>query len=255
MRRKKYPILEFDPERTAVIEPTEVFQPLAISKHCVMCYYKDIVERMAAENHAEMVFLEKGVYGTNPFYQLEHQGQPVVFFNPIIGAATGAAFMEIAIALGCRKFIACGSAGVLDREIPVGAFVIPDAVVRDEGTSYHYLPAGREIPADPGPIAALESTLNSHGEAYRIGKVWTTDGLFRETRPKVALRKREGCLAVDMEAAALYAVARYRQVPLGYLLSGGDDVSGPEWDRRSDQPRISIPEKLFRLSVEACLKL
>lgn len=255
MRRKKYPILEFDPERRAVIEPTELFKPIDIAEHCVMCYYKDIVERMAAENNAKLVFLEKGVYGTNPYYQFEHEGLPVVFFNPIVGAAAGAAFMEIAIALGCRKFIACGSAGVIDRDIAVGEFVIPNAAVRDEGTSYHYVPAAREIDAEPGPIAALESTLKKHGESYRIGKVWTTDGLFRETRPRIALRKREGCLAVDMEAAALYAVALYRQVPLGYLLSGGDDVSGQDWDRRSDHPRLSIPEKLFWLSIEACLQL
>jgi len=255
MRRRKYPILEFDPERRAVIEASELFEPLGISEHCVMCYYKDVVERIAAEQNAKMVFLEKGVYGTNPYYQFEHQGRPVVFFNPIVGASVGAAFLEIAIAIGCRKFIACGSAGVLDRAIAVGEFVIPNAAVRDEGTSYHYLPAARQVDADPGPIAAIESTLKSHGEPYRIGKIWTTDGLFRETCPKIALRQREGCVAVDMEAAALIAVARYRNVPLGYLLSGGDDVSGQEWDQRRDEPRFPISEKLFWLSVEACLKL
>jgi uridine phosphorylase len=255
MRRKKYPILEFDPERRAVLEASELFEPLGVSEHCVMCYYKDVVERTAAENNAKMVFLEKGVYGTNPYYQFVHEEKPVVFFNPIIGAATGAAFMEIAIALGCRKFIACGSAGVLDRDIAVGEFVIPNAAIRDEGTSYHYLPAARQVDADPEPIDALESTLKAHGEAYRIGKIWTTDGLFRETRPKIAMRKKEGCLAVDMEAAALFAVAQYRKVALGYLLSGGDDVSGDEWDRRPDKPRTPVSEKLFWLSVEACLQL
>ena len=58
-----------------------------------------------------------------------------------------------------------------------------------------------------------------------------------------------------MEAAALFAVARFRNVLLGQILYGGDDVSGEVWDERRWNSRKSIRENLFWLSVEACLKM
>jgi len=255
MRLKKYPILEHDPTRRAVIEPSAVYKKIDISQYCVICFFKDIVDKIAQGRGARVVFEDKGVYGTNRFYQFEHEGRPVVFFHPLVGAACSAAFLEIAIALGCRKFIVCGGAGVLQKDIPVGAFIIPRAAIRDEGVSYHYLAPDRKVDVRPKIIKTITSTLDSHGEPYRVAKVWTTDGLFRETVAKVALRKKEGCQAVEMEAAALLAVAQFRKVELGYILHGGDDVSGQDWDQRLDVPRVSTTEKLFWLSVEACLRL
>jgi uridine phosphorylase len=255
MRRKKYPILEYDPAPRAVIEPSAIFKKIAISKHCVICFFKDIVDQIAASHNATVIFEDKGVYGSNRFYQFEYQGKPIVIFNPIVGAPVAAAFLEIAIALGCKKFIVCGSAGVLDREIPVGAFIVPSAAVRDEGTSYHYIPSGRQIEAEPKAVSAITSTLKINNIPFRIAKIWTTDAFFRETPAKVALRKREGCVAVEMEAAALFAVAKFRNVRLGYILTGGDDVSGEDWDQRGEISRIPTREKLFWMSVEACLKM
>ncbi len=255
MRRKEYPILEFDPNRRAIIEPSEVIKPIDISEHCVVCFHKDVIESVAADSGATMVFEDKGVYGSNPYYQFEHNGQPVVFFFPLMGASISAGFLEIAIALGCKKFVVCGGAGVLDRDIPVGAFIVVNAAIRDEGTSYHYVEPEREIAADPEVVKTIASALEEHDELYRIGKIWTTDGLFRETPARIAARKEEGCEAVDMEAAALLAVAQFRDVKLGYIVHGGDDVSGNEWDPRLGEPRAPIKDRLFRLSVEACLKL
>ena len=255
MHRQEYPILEFDPARKAIIEPSEVIKPIDISEHCVVCFYKDVVEQVAATSGATTVFEDKGVYGSNPYYEFEHNGQPVVFFFPLIGASISAGFLEIAIALGCRKFIVCGGAGVLDRDIPVGAFIVLNAAIRDEGTSYQYIEAGREILADPEAVKIITTALDEHGEPYRVGKSWTTDGLFRETPARIAARKEEGCLAVEMEAAALLAVAQFRHVRLGYIVHGGDDVSGEQWDPRLGEPRTPIKDRLFRLSVEACLRL
>jgi uridine phosphorylase len=255
MRLKKYPILEYDPVRRAVIEPSEVFKAINISEYCVICFFKDVVENVAATTGGKVIFEDKGVYGSNQFYQFEHKGQSIIFFNPIVGAPVAAAFLEIAIALGCKKFIVCGSAGVLDRDIPVGGFIVPNAAIRDEGTSYHYAVPGRQIDANKKAIDAITSTLDDHGESYRIAKIWTTDAFFRETTSKVAHRKAEGCVAVEMEASALFAVAQFRNVQLGYILTGGDDVSGEDWDQRGEVSRIPTKEKLFWLSVEACLKL
>jgi len=127
--------------------------------------------------------------------------------------------------------------------------------VRDEGTSYHYLPPGREVAASPEGVAALERTLEAHNVDYLIGKTWTTDGIYRETRAKVERRRREGCLTVEMEAAAFFAVAQFRGVLFAQLLYGGDDVSGEHWDSRQWDKQSSVREKLFWLAAKACLEL
>lgn len=255
MHKRRYPILEFDPSKKAIIEASNFIGKVNNWEHGIICFFKDVVEKVANNTGAERIFEDKGVYGANPFYRMKYKGCPLVFFFPLIGASVSAAFLELAIGLGGRKFIACGSAGVLDKSIPRGGFVVPSAAVRDEGTSYHYLEPSREIDLNKKVIKAITTVLESHGESYRIGKVWTTDGLFRETISKIALRKKEGCLAVEMEAAALLAVAQFRKVKLGYILTGGDDVSGVEWDTRGENLRLPTREQLFWNSVEACLKL
>jgi uridine phosphorylase len=121
--------------------------------------------------------------------------------------------------------------------------------------SYHYLPASREVQAGDAGVAALKAVLDGHGVPYRVGKTWTTDAPYRETPSKIALRKDEGCLTVEMEAASLIAVAQFRGVTLGQVLYGGDDLSGGEWDNRGWQARRDVREQLFCLAAEACLKL
>lgn len=251
----EFPILEFDPATRAVINPSEVYHPVDVSEYCVICFFKDVVDRVAADYKARIVFTEQGVCGSYHIYEMEHDGRRVTFFHPFVGAPIAAAFLEVAIAIGCGKFIVCGLAGVLDRNIAAGHFVVPIAAIRDEGVSYHYLPPCREVDADPLAVEAVTAILHEQKLPYRTGKTWTTDAIFRETQAKVRRRKEEGCMVVEMEAAAMFAVAQFRRVPLGYLLLGSDDVSGEEWDRRHGELRMPMAEKLFWLSVEACLKL
>jgi uridine phosphorylase len=165
------------------------------------------------------------------------------------------AAVEQAVALGCRKFVACDGAGVLDREIQVGHLVVPTSAIRDEGTSYHYLPPGREVRPSPEAVRAIETVLTRHRIPYLLAKTWTTDGIFRETRAKTALRKAEGCLTVEMEAASMFAVAQFRAVPFGQVLYGGDNLDGEQWDKRAWQDRWTVRERLIGLAAEACLEM
>ncbi len=90
---------------------------------------------------------------------------------------------------------------------------------------------------------------------FQIAKTWTTDAIYRETKNRIAERKSEGCLTVEMECAGFLAVATFRGVKFGQLLAAGDDVSGTEWDPRHTEEHMSFPERLFWLSVEACIRL
>ena len=119
----------------------------------------------------------------------------------------------------------------------------------------HYLPPSREVEASPRAVAAIEQALEAAGTEYLKTKIWTTDALYRETPDKVKRRRAEGCLAVEMEAAAFFAVARFRDVEFGQILYGGDDVGGEVWDGRGWQYHGTAREKLFWLAAESCLRL
>jgi uridine phosphorylase len=248
------PLLEFDPNPDAVIQPERVIRKRDVSERCVMCFFQEVIERLASEGDAKRVARLRSEIGINPVYEINLHGGRLTVLHPGVGAPLAAAFLEEAIALGCRKFIACGGAGVVDSEIALGNLIVPSAAVRDEGTSFHYLPPSREVSADPRGIAAIETVLRRHGVEYLVGKTWTTDAVYRETRDRVARRKAEGCLTVEMEAAAFFAVGQLRGVTVGQILYGGDDVGGDVWDHRGWDSH-SNREKVFWLAAEACLEL
>jgi uridine phosphorylase len=252
---ERYPILEYDPTPEAVIEPRRVIEPIDIAERCVICFFQDVLTKVCQEHNARVVATAKSEMGTHPVYEIAVDGQRLAIFHPGVGAPLAAGLLEEVIALGSRKFIACGGAGVLNREIAVGHLIVLASAVRDEGTSYHYLPPSREVSATPSAVAAIERTLTARRCEYIVGKTWTTDAFYRETPAKVQRRKDEGCLTVEMEAAAFFAVAQFRGVTFGQILYGGDDVSGSAWDHRGWNERGSVRESLFWLAAEACLAL
>lgn len=251
--RQEYPILEFDPTRQAVIEPRPA-AAVDVPEHCVLCFFQDVITKLCQEGRASLIARLKTEIGTHPVYELAVEGRRLAVFHPGVGAPLAASFLDEVIGLGCTKFIACGGAGVLDKDIVVGHVIVPSVAVRDEGTSYHYLPPGREVAASPEGVAAIERVLRERGVSYLVAKTWTTDAIYRETPAKVQLRRAEGCLTVEMEAAAFFAVALFRGVSFAQLLYGGDDVSGEAWDSRQWDTH-AVRETLFWLAAEACLAL
>jgi uridine phosphorylase len=152
-------------------------------------------------------------------------------------------------------FIAVGGAGTLVPDLTLGHVIVPTAAVRDEGTSYHYMPASREVPPTPTVVDAILATLTERDVPFVTGKTWTTDAIFRETREKAARRVAEGCICVEMEASAFFAVAQFRDVAFGQLLYAGDDLSGDVWDDRGWAGHATGREAIFRLAVDAIRRL
>jgi uridine phosphorylase len=253
--QQSFPILEYDPAREALIEPSRQIRPRDVPEHCVICFFREVIEKVAAGHNARIAVPNSWEDGLHPVYEISYQDRRIAFFHPGVGAALSAGLLEEVIAFGCRKFIVCGGCGVLEKDLAVGHLIVVSAAVRDEGVSYHYLPPGREVRAHEAGVSALECALQQHGVPYLVGKSWTTDAPYRETPGKIAARRSEGCITVEMEAAALMAVAEYRGAVLGQVLYAGDDLSGAEWDQRSWHTRSDIRENLFWLAAEACLRL
>jgi uridine phosphorylase len=249
------PIIEFDPAREAIIEPSRLVKPIDLPNCAVACFFLDAIRARVEAGQARQVAELRGELGPWPVYELEYGGGRVALFHPGIGASLAAITLEEVIALGCHRFVAVGGCGVLDKTIAVGHLLVPTAAVRDEGTSYHYLPPNREVAASPEGVAAIERVLERHGLEYRLSKTWTTDAPYRETPARAARRKAEGCLAVEMEAAAFFAVAAFRGVPFAQILYGGDAVIEGGWDGRAWNSRAEIRSNLIDLGAEACLEM
>jgi uridine phosphorylase len=221
----------------------------------VVCFFGDVVSRIALERDARQAAQLYSEHGVHPIFELEHRGERVAFFQPGVGAPLAALFLEEAIDYGCRALVACGGAGALDASLVLGHPVVVSSAVRDEGTSYHYLAPARAVETAPAVVAAIEEVLRRTGVPFTTGTTWTTDAAYRETRDKVALRRAEGCLTVEMEAAALLAVARFRGVALGQLLYAGDSLAGESWDHRNWVDAHDAREALFWLAMDAAVGL
>ena len=136
----------------------------------------------------------------------------------IVGCAVGAAFAvliaEELFASGCRLLLSITSAGQIAPVQAPPYFVVIDRALRDEGTSYHYLRASEYSEADVRLTELARAALSTAGMSVRVGASWTTDAPFRETKEATAAALRAGILAVEMEAAALYAFAKARARPV-----------------------------------------
>ena len=245
-----YPILEFDPDNTALIEPAEQQPHLDISSAAVACFFPEVIESVceAGARRAQLPSRE-------PLWEIDYGGKPLAVFYPGQGGPLASVVLERVIAAGCRAIVACGGAGALNQDLALGHVVIVDAAVRDEGTSYHYLAPEREVSADPHAVRVLQRVAERSGARLSVGKTWTTDAFFRETRGRIARRRNEGCLVVEQEAATMLAVAQFRCVGFGQYLYAGDDVSGAAWAERGWLAATDVRHGLFRLAAEAALEL
>ena len=254
--QKEFPILEFDEDKNAFIRPSNMIKPIdGIAERCVLCFFSEVIEKILAEypNRTVFRFLSEGI--NYPLYELDYKGEKIALIQAAVGAPLAAGQIEELSAIGCKKFITCGMCGVLQKEIAVGHLIIPTAAVRDEGTSYHYVKPTREITANERVVRIIENTLLEKKIPYIKAKTWTTDAFYRETPQKVAQRKNEGCVTVEMEASAYMAASQYNNVEFGQILCSGDSLAGDEWDRRNYNRRIDLREYVLGVTLDVAINL
>lgn len=247
------PLSEFDQDTSAVVEPAIAAGKGRVPEAVVICFFRETIDRLVAEFDGREIARLGSEMGPHPVFEVEEQGRPVGIALGGVGAPLAGGWLEELIAFGGRRFVVAGGAGVLVPGLALGHVIVPTAAVRDEGTSFHYAPPSRTIAPTEAALAAVVATLERRAIPYQLGLTWTTDAFYRETRAKVAARVAEGCITVEMEAAALFAVARFRGVELAQMLYAGDDLSGEAWDHRGWLSHATGRDLLLRLAIEAVL--
>lgn len=224
-------IIDTFDDSPALISASDIYRELpGFPETVAVCFTRRFLH-VAEQNYGARPYTQ--LYGglcDVPIYILEFNGVRLGFAVSMLGASASAACMEEMAALGAKRFLYFGTCGTLHGRLAPGHVLLPEEAYRDEGTSYHYAPAS-DYMALPG-ADKLAAVLDGLGVPYTSGRVWSTDGFYRETRANMEARRAEGCLAVDMECAALAAVAAYRKLEHFQFLFTEDSLDGDEWDPR-----------------------
>jgi len=184
----------------------------AVPDVCILDPDGDMVRHLLATDRARR-HPEWACYHTD-LYVFEHEGLSCGIVGCAVGAAFAVLVAEELFASGCKVLVSVTSAGQI---LPVQAppyFIVIDRALRDEGTSYHYLAPAEYSAADEALVRLGKEALATAGIAVQVGATWTTDAPFRETAHAIEAARQAGMLAVEMEAAALYAFAKARKRPV-----------------------------------------
>lgn len=226
----------FDDKTPAKINPDLAANAPKVDA-CIITFSKRI-EQYVLENYpCTQLGWSRCACGDVPVYRIDHAGRRFAFFLSYEGAAMCTAMVEDTHAVfSTDKYVLFGGAGCLDKDIARGRVMVPTSAYRDEGTSYHYMPASDYVDMPNAPV--VEAFMRENGLHYVLGRTWTTDALFRETEGNMAKRKAEGCISVEMESAGVQAMCTYRGLQLYAFFTSGDLLDAPKWDARMKEGQV-----------------
>ncbi|MBI4214635.1 nucleoside phosphorylase [archaeon] len=219
----------------------------------IILSFADPFNKEEAEKHGA-----KMVPGMGHVYSLRDTRNKIgIVFAHGYGAPIAAQLMENLIEAGARRFVVIGSAGSLQRKLSPGTFVVTSKALRDEGTSFHFQPASRFARPSRSMQGHLEDALKSSRRSYYVAPTWSTDAPSRETFAEVQHYRRIGIGTVDMEASALFAVAKARNIRIASLFRVSDLVRekwrGPKGKFvpiKARDAMISIAKKALTRALE-----
>ena len=241
-----YPILEFDDHDDVFIKPYFNVLDLPKVENLIITFFKEVVNELL-ENKAIEVYMH--LKGENDYTFYKFVKDDTLIFHGGIGGPLCGGMMEEAIAMGIKRILFCGGGGIL-KQMSVGHCIVIDSASRDEGTSYHYAKPSREMVVDPNIVHTLDQGLNRLNVPHVVGKTWTTDAFYRETKDRVQRRREEGAILVEMEQASLIAIAQFRKVKYGAICYAGDDLTSDVWDSRQWKSRQSVRSLLVSVCQE-----
>ncbi len=220
----------FDDKSEAIINP-KITDNLIEVDACIVTF-SYVIEKYVLENFdCKKIGEFKFSTGITPVYQIDYNNKKFAFYKTYVGAPACVGSIEDTLAvIKTKKYIVFGGAGCLDKEIAHGKIMIPTEAYRDEGTSYHYAKAEDYIKIRN--FAKVEEFMKVKNIPYVLGKTWTTDSFFRETKNNFEKRKSEGCISVDMECSAIQAMSDFRGLEFYTFFASGDLLDAPEWDER-----------------------
>lgn len=248
-------IHSFDPNSEAILNPWDAIEPVEnLPKTLIATFSPKFLAILEKMTSLEQCAILKINGCPRPVYRFEFGGKVLGIFHTMLGGSASAAMLEELIAMGAKRVLYFGSSGALDKDLVYGHLVVPTAAYRDEGVSYHYLPASDYIEIETAEcLCAIFDSLNV---PYVKAKTWTTDAVYRETRANMLARKAEGCAVVEMECASVMAIGQFRKVPVYQFLYAADCLDAAQWDKRmlGSMPQ-DMRERILIVALNVAAKL
>jgi uridine phosphorylase len=213
------------------IERVKGIERPKIPKYCILCFFRNMYDYVKDRYNPRVIdYPPEG----HPLYILKYKNFEVSYLYPGIGAPYAGAMLEQMITLGAEYFVFLSGVGTLITEIQRGEVILPNKALRDEGTSFHYQKPTRCSYPSKLILKYTRKSLKENKVPFHEGATWTTDAFFRETLERVKKFRDEGCICVEMEASALFSIAKFRKKHIGGIFIGGDCVVGETWDPRRE---------------------
>ncbi|MCR8969347.1 nucleoside phosphorylase [Facklamia sp. 7083-14-GEN3] len=251
------PLHEFDSNSKAIINPEDLNEQIEnFPKTVVSCFARSTFQRMINNYPNEIIAITSTAHGEIPIYRLQVEDKELAAFNSQVGSPACVAVLEDLWAMGMERLILFGTCGVLDDRIEDVSIIIPNQAIRDEGTSFHYLKPSYEMEVNQTSLASFQNYLNQKNISSYVGKVWTTDAIYRETIDRYRKRKEQGGIGVDMECSAVAAWAQFRSVEVCHFFYAADHLNEEVWDSRSlaNDAALDSKDLIAQIAVDFALK-
>lgn len=251
-------MIKFDSDKNAILNPWDFIKPVEnMPKVAVACYSCATFDRMINSLDVKQLSKYSDANCDIPVYGTIYKGVDIALFMIRVGAANSVGALEDVFQMGCEKVIVFGTCGVLDKNIEDCSIIIPYSAIREEGVSYHYVPASDEIEVNKEHMDTFKQLLDELGVKYTVGKTWTTDGFYRETAGKVEAMKEKGCVCVEMECSADAAVAQFRGKELVQFFYAADNLDSEDWDARSlaNEAKLEDKDRIATIALELATRI
>ena len=176
----------------------------------------------------------------------------IVLCGGFIGGPQAVMLLEVLAAKCARNFWFCGLCGALSALVHVGSLFVADNAFSDEGVARHYS-SKKVFAATEGLIQRLMDKLAAGKRSYLVGRMASLDALFRETKSKIAYYRGQGCQAIDMETAALYAAAEFHGLNICGLYAVSDVFNDESWQAGFKSRELKIARQdMVEIMKEVC---
>ncbi|GAB5052401.1 nucleoside phosphorylase [Pediococcus ethanolidurans] len=217
-------LFDFDDQQEAVLMPSHD-GPFHFHNKAIFPFLSETeIVQFVQDYNGKQIGIFETITKSFPVYECDFQDELVTVAQAPLGAPAATQFLDFLIYFGVKQIISVGSCGVL-TDIPENEFLLPTIALRDEGTSFHYVPKSDVIKLNQQTIEKIEKSLISQHLRFHEVKTWTIDGFFRETPKLIQKRKLQGCEVVEMECAALAACAQFRHVVFGQVFFTADSLA------------------------------
>ena len=220
--KRSLPLFNHDLDAPTAFSPKSLVEAVRADKHlesepipqvCVLEFDGDLTDWLISTGKVKPC-RSWACFHTN-MYSLEVDGFTCGIVPRTIGGPYAVLIAEQMAVSGAQVVLGLTSAGRVNCEMPVPGLVVVTRAVRDEGTSYHYLPASKTVDAPSKVVQFLKVELKTLPLPVLSGSVWTTDAPYRETVKELAVQAADGVLAVEMQTASLFAFSEAHHFPVG----------------------------------------